>query len=238
MSNRVKRKLALVLSTVASLLLIVSVLFTALQISINDRSWFEREYEKLDLTEKIGISVSDSTDAVMRLIDYMEGRVDTIELTVHHYGDAVSMYNEREADHMIDVRNLYQAWRFVRTNGAILGVILLLGAFLLTKKDFLLTLARGFLFSSAAFILLLVGIGLFAFIDFNAFWTAFHYLFFTNDLWLLNPLTDRMILICPERLFSDIVLRFASRFVLCFALMLAAAFFIKYRVKARYEHAR
>lgn len=238
MSNRVKSKLALVLSTVASLLLIVSVLFTALQISINDRSWFEREYEKLDLTEKIGISVSDSTDAVMRLIDYMEGRVDTIELTVHHYGEAVSMYNEREADHMIDVRNLYQAWRFVRTNGAILGVILLLGAFLLAKKDFLAILARGFLYASAAFILLLVGIGLFAFIDFNAFWTAFHYLFFTNDLWLLNPLTDRMILICPERLFSDIVLRFASRFVLCFALMLAAAFFIKYRVKARYEHAR
>jgi integral membrane protein (TIGR01906 family) len=238
MKHRVKCTPAFVLSTIASFLLIVSVLFTSLQLSINNRAWFEREYEKLGLAQEIGISVSDSTNAIMRLIDYMEGRVDSIELTVHQNGEAVSMYNEREAEHMIDVRALYQAWRSVRTYGAILGIALLLGAFFLNKKDFLITLARSFLRASAAFGILLVGIGLFAAIDFNAFWTAFHYLFFTNDLWLLDPATDRMILICPERLFSDIVLRFASRFLLCFALMLAAAFWVKFRAKARYEHAR
>jgi len=238
MKHRVKCTPAFVLSTVASFLLIVSVLFTSLQLSINNRAWFEREYEKFDLAGKIGISNSDSADAIMRLIDYMEGRVDSIELTVHQNGEAVSMYNEREMEHMIDVRALYQTWRSVRTYGAIAGVILLLGAFFINKKEFLIALARGYLRASAAFGILLFGIGLFVAIDFNAFWTAFHHLFFTNDLWLLDPATDRMILICPERLFSDIVLRFASRFLLCFALMLAAALWGKFRAKARYEHAR
>ncbi|HWS30446.1 MAG TPA: TIGR01906 family membrane protein [Clostridia bacterium] len=238
MKHSIKRTAALVLTAVASFLLIVSVLFTCLQLSINDRAWFEREYEKLGLAEKIGIPNSDSADAIMRLIDYMEGRENSIQLTVHQNGVAKSMYNEREMEHMTDVRALYQAWRSVRTYGAIFALALLFGAFFLGKKEFLFTLAHGFLRASAAFGILLIGIGLFAFIDFNAFWTAFHHLFFTNDLWLLDPATDRMILICPEQLFSDIVLRFASRFLLCFALMLLAAFWAKFKGKARYGHER
>lgn len=43
--------------------------------------------------------------------------------------------------------------------------------------------------------------------DFNGFWTTFHQLFFTNDLWLLNPATDLMINLFPEAFFSHLVIR-------------------------------
>lgn len=42
--------------------------------------------------------------------------------------------------------------------------------------------------------------------DFNKYFIKFHEIFFTNDLWLLNPLTDRMIMLLPEVFFRDIVL--------------------------------
>ena len=51
----------------------------------------------------------------------------------------------------------------------------------------------------------------------------FHHLFFTNDLWLMDYATCRMIRICPLPLFNEIVVRFALMFLVPFALMLALA---------------
>ncbi len=222
------RRFAFALSFIASLLLILALLFTALQLCANDAGWFYRTYERLRLDEEIGISNEDSARAVMRLIDYMEGRVDSIQLTVTEDGVPVSMYNERETLHMIDVRELYQAFRAVRDYGLAAAAVLLFAALLLVKKGERLRLvSRAFLWASAAFGALLLGLAAFAAIDFNAFWTEFHHVFFDNDLWLLSYETDRMIRICPLELFSGIILRFALLFLIPFVALLAAAFFAR-----------
>lgn len=233
-----KQPAALAMTTVASFLFIVSILFTLLQFSINDRSWFEREYQKLDLESSISIPNDEITDALMRLVDYMEGRVDSIQLIVRENGLFVDMYNEREMAHMVDVRALYQAWRGVRTWGAAVAFALIFGAFFLNKKEIWSNFSRGFLQASAVFFLLVALIGAFALIDFTVLWNGFHYLFFDNDLWLLSPARDRMIRICPERLFSDIVARFGLNFLLSLAVLLAAAGSIYFVHKPRHAHER
>ena len=110
-------KLAAALAFLASLLLIVSLLFTALQLVMHDETWFAARYEAYGTAGEIGIPTKDITAALMQLIDYMEGDVASIDLTVMENGIPVSMYNERETLHMIDVRELYQAWRSVRDFG-------------------------------------------------------------------------------------------------------------------------
>ena len=60
-------------------------------------------------------------------------------------------------------------------------------------------------------------------VDFNSFWNGFHRLFFTNDLWLMDYNTCRMIRICPLQLFNDIVIRFALMFMAPFLLLLIFA---------------
>lgn len=177
-----KPRLALTMAAVASFLLIVSLLFTVLQLTVNDRAWFSREYEKLGLSASIGLSNEDAAAAILRLVDYMEGRVSSIQLTVEENGSEVLMYNEREMAHMVDVRALYQGWRTVRTAGFLLALALLVGAYFLHREGFLSALARGFLRAAAAFLVLTGAVGAFAAADFNAFWTAFHHLFFTNEL--------------------------------------------------------
>lgn len=235
-ASKSKRIAATAMAAAASFLFIVSVLFTALQLSVNDRAWFEKEYEKLGLAAEIGIPNEDSAAAILRLVDYMEGRVDSIQLTVRENNQTVAMYNEREAEHMADVRALYQAWRSVRTFGALAALLLAAGAFFLSKGTFAYALARGFLFAAAAFGVLLAGLAAFAALDFTAFWTAFHHLFFANDLWLMDPATDRMIRICPEQLFSDIVFRFGAGFLIVFAALLIAALAARFVHRARYAH--
>ena len=230
------QKTAYTLTTVAGFLLIVAILFTALQFSVNDRSWFEQEYRALDLESAIGLSTSDITDALMRLVDYMEGRASNIQLVVRENGLYVNMYNEREIAHMEDVRALYQAWRSVRTWGLVLAFVLIFAAFFLDRKELWFNVSRGFLRASMVFLVLVVALGVFAAVDFTAFWNGFHYLFFDNDLWLLSPARDRMIRICPQQLFWDLIVRTFSTFILAFAVLMAASSSIYFVHKTRHAY--
>lgn len=214
-----------ILAVLASLMIIFSLLFTSLQLCMNDENRFYQKYEEMDLSGQIGISTREITDALMRLIDYMEGRVDSIQLTVTENGKEVAMYNERETLHMLDVRALYQTWRSVRNFCVPAAAVLLLAALKLTQRgQRIYLLSRAFVRASAFFGAALAALAVFALLDFDAFWVAFHHLFFDNDLWLLSYQTDRMIRICPENLFSALIGRFALLFLIPFAAMLTLAF--------------
>lgn len=69
----------------------------------------------------------------------------------------------------------------------------------------------------------MAALGIWVAVDFNSFWINFHYLFFDNDLWILSYRTDRMIRICPQQLFYDIVVKFGLIFLAAFGALLAAA---------------
>ena len=153
-------KLAAALAFLASLLLIVSLLFTALQLVMHDETWFAARYEAYGTAGEIGIPTKDITAALMQLIDYMEGDVASIDLTVMENGIPVSMYNERETLHMVDVRELYQAWRSVRDFGVPAAALLLLGACaLLPKGARLRTLSKGYLRASVFFGAIVAALG-------------------------------------------------------------------------------
>ena len=180
------------------------------------------------------MSNEDMTEAIFRLVDYMEGRVDSIQLSVTEAGRVVEMYNRQEIDHMVDVRALYQAWRAVRTYGGILAVIIIAVCMAtLQRGERIGMLCRGFLIAAAVFGAVLILLGIWVAVDFNSFWTEFHHLFFTNDLWLMDYATCRMIRICPLPLFNEIVVRFALMFLVPFTLMLALAVWGRKRSKQK-----
>ena len=229
------------LLTIASLLIITAVLFTSLQICINQRNWYYKTYVKYNTDKQTMMSNEDMTEAIFRLVDYMEGRVDSIQLSVTEAGRVVEMYNRQEIDHMVDVRALYQAWRAVRTYGGILAVIIIAVCMAtLQKGERIGMLCRQcyqfpnliyrniFVFGAV-----LIALGIWVAVDFNSFWTEFHHLFFTNDLWLMDYATCRMIRICPLPLFNEIVVRFALMFLVPFALMLALAVWGRKRSKKK-----
>jgi integral membrane protein (TIGR01906 family) len=50
-------------------------------------------------------------------------------------------------------------------------------------------------------------------VDFTKYFTAFHELFFNNDLWLLDPKTDLLIVILQEQFFIDIAVRIFTVYI-------------------------
>lgn len=184
----------------------VAVLFMGLRWALADKDWFLEFYREYGTLERIGISAEDCALAMSALIDYMEGERDSIQLTVTEFGAQVEMYNQQEIVHMVDVKNLYQGFR---TLLLLLPIPIFAIGFLRYKGrrgdggwSLLLALLIG---GGAA-----AGLGVWVMRDFTSFWVKFHHLFFTNDLWLMDYNTCRMIRICPEEIFYNIVLRMAG----------------------------
>ena len=93
------------------LLAILGLLVASLRGIINDNSYFLRLYQNMDIEAQIGISPQDCARAMGAMVGYMEGRRESIQLTVTEYGQEVQMFNQQEIDHMVDVRALYQTFR-------------------------------------------------------------------------------------------------------------------------------
>ena len=212
------------IAAVASVLLILALLIVSIEMFALNESFFKSEYDKLRTAERIGISEEGLTEVTQKLLAYTRGELPDLDMQQEIGGELQEVFGQREKDHMIDVRDLYLAARSVRTM-AIVGVIVLVALlFVLMRSKAVPVLCRLFLIVSGGFLAGVAVIGIWAAVDFASFWTSFHHVFFTNDLWILDPRTDVLIMMVPEQFFSDLVTRIIIRFVsMFFALNGAAA---------------
>ena len=200
-----KRKFGGVLSFLAALLLMGGVLLTCLQVTINRDGYFAGLSARLETGKAAGISDGEAAAALDHLVDFMEGRVESIQLTVEIDGKAQTLFTQDEITHMNDVQKLYQTARLGRDLSLIAAGVLYVLALLIGRPRPLRLWAGGYL---AAGGLLAVGGGalaVWAIGDFDGFWMQLHRLLFTNDLWLMDPAESRMILLCPAELFQNIL---------------------------------
>lgn len=209
---------------------LVALLFCCIRVTINNRRFFESEYTALDHARSMGMQTEELTDATMQMIKYMEGTADSIDITVSVDGERDSMFNDRERAHMVDVRALYQNFsRFATVTAAVFVILLAFSGRPISYshkgeiRKMRISSAKAFLHASAAFLLIMLAAGAWVLIDFNSFWISFHLLFFTNDLWILDPATSRMINMMPWELFYDIVLRAGGVFVAAWAAFVIVA---------------
>ncbi len=223
-NKKILTRLLTAVSCIAWLVIIIALMFTFLQGELKNESRYLAFYEEYRIEERTGLTPRGAADALMALVDYMEGDRESIQLTVEEYGVPVEMYSEDEIHHMVDVYYLYQGFAKFKPAGiACAGLILLIG-WLARKNNLPNIPLRSFFWGLGLFLLIGGGLALWAALDFTSFWTAFHLAFFSNDLWLMDPRVSRMIRICPEHLFSGIAARMAAKTaamlgVICIALV-------------------
>ena len=106
---------------------------------------------------------------------------------------------------MIDVKNLIQATLLFER----IGLLLLLVFFIfflfregsnIFYENFKRIILGSFLIWSILLFLIIFGM----IVDFNYTFTLFHKIMFTNDLWILDPNNDFLIMIFPQRFFLEI----------------------------------
>ena len=178
-------------------------------------------YDRHNIPQAVDMELNELMAVTNHMIGYMKGKEPDLAIDAVVAGGIRPFFNQREIDHMIDVKNLFQASRVIVTASA--ATFALTGGFLLLKRRSSLkptkTLAYVYKWLPLCFTALLGAAAGLAVLDFNRAFTAFHLIFFSNDLWILDPRTDLLINIVPEPFFMDISVVIAVIFLLCMVLM-------------------
>lgn len=193
------------------ILLFFTVFLGSLAGLIFNKEFYFKEHEKTRANERL----DNSTLTIMtnEIIGYMEGK-----------GAMGPLFTEREKLHMADVRTLivqgFTIYYGMLLLLIILFVVLFLRGYFLTdvKRIFFWTGSVIVLFSILSF--LLAGV-------FDRAFIIFHKVFFTNDLWIMDPAVDKMARFLPQQFFVDIVTRVYLESLFIAFLLIAIAAILK-----------
>ncbi len=171
---------------------------------------YDRYQAELDVYQSVGVGREELQLVQQRVALALEfgdaNLLNNVEVTM--FGVKQPVFNERELLHMKDVAALFRLKNQIQTACHFLFLLsFLVGSFWSRSKKrrespaeaFSGLIAIGLL---ALPVLLLLIWGRF---DFEQVFVQFHHVFFTNDLWLLNPATDAMIRMYPQGFFQRIV---------------------------------
>ncbi|MGN1405486.1 MAG: TIGR01906 family membrane protein [Erysipelotrichaceae bacterium] len=198
-------KLNKLLACLFSFCLIIATLLTIVDYNCFDRKFYSAQQAKHEIAEDIGVTQDELDKITDVLLGYLQHENDDMFVEADVNGKTREIFNQREKDHMVDVRNLYERAIMVRNICAVVSLITLI--YLIFNKSFNI-ISNSYNKSLVFFGMIFLFIGLFCLIDFNMFWTYFHEVFFPmNDLWLLDPRTDILINIVPEEFFFALVTR-------------------------------
>lgn len=218
---------------------IIAMLITSFQIAIYgdpDYRFYQKEYEKYQVTESLYMDMEDVMEVTSYMMDYLIGKEEVLSIETEVEGRTQDFFNEQDRLHMEDVKNLFLGGLKLRTVMLLLAAVLVL-FLILTKAELKKMLTGAYFAALGVFAVLIAGLLVSFAVDFTASFTVFHEIFFTNDLWMFDPAEDYMIRMLPEGFFYDMVMRIGAFFVgglvLLFAVMMAVRqkAFWKYRGK-------
>ena len=137
------------------------------------------------------------------LARYLKGDKDAL--------DETELFNADEKAHMADVYNIFAALRVIKNAAFVLAALLLVSVYYKRKNYDHVQLRLGIIFGVLLFFLPFAAIGAWAAVDFDSAFLWMHETLFSNDLWLMDPRTDLMIRMLPERFFMKIGLEAALK---------------------------
>ena len=192
-------------------------------------NWWRNEYAKYDTPSHVNgeMSLDDAVHVTEDMLNYCIGKIDTLddtEATID--GVTAPFFTDREKSHLADCRELFMAGMRARVIAVFILIVFTIYIYMHNGREKTLRLmARGYLYSFAAVIMLAVCIAILAMIDFTFVFTEFHHIFFDNDLWILYPDRDNLINIMQEQVFADAAVWIGCIFAsvsIIFALIAAA----------------
>ncbi len=183
-----------------------------------------------DIANRTGLPVDQLDRGADQIKAYFNNDVEFLDVRVNFGATEVSLYKDREVLHMVDVKALMQAvFTITRWTGVLLLFLLAIGLLYL-KQDLFPLLLRSLKWSAIGTGVFLVLFGGTAAINFGWLFTQFHFLSFANNLWMLDPYNDYLLMMFPQRFFFEASLFIGALTVIDFALITAAALFGRKRL--------
>ncbi len=203
----------------------ISLLFVLLCLSIQipafSMTFYKYEYKKLAVPDRVQMSNEDLYTVTKHMLSYLKGKEKSLNVETTVNGQIRHFFNDRELAHMADVLQLFKLGFTIRNIALSLIVITyLILALCKVPLTFVLKFYRAFF---SIFLVLIGALTASIAFDFSSFFTLFHKLSFSNDLWLLDPRTDLLINIVPQGFFIDISIVLGSIFLFSIILIVVVS---------------
>ncbi len=160
-------------------------------------------FERHHVTERSGIEPRDLTRISREIKAYFRASGDEpLHVRATVYGEERDLFNQRETDHMADVKGLVrglQLWQ--RATFLYIAAFALAGATLWGLRSAARRLATGLLWGSVLAVALLAIAGIGSLAAFDPLFTLFHNLGFAAGTWDFDPNTEWLVRIFPEGFF-------------------------------------
>ena len=174
---------------------------------VTDSDWlYTYNWWRNGIPERTGLPVSELDSAADQIKDYFANDAERLDVQVNTSRGEVSLFDEREILHMIDVKDLM---RYVAAVSVWTGIVLAFCAVIgltIRRHEFFASLSRWLRWCALVWGILIAAVVVVAIIDFTWIFTQFHLLSFANDLWQLDPFRHYLLLLFPERFFLEATL--------------------------------
>ena len=191
-------------ATAGFVLALPILLFTTnIRFLASDTGYLEGGLRRHDAAENTGIALNELDYAVGAIVRYFEDDEQTLRVLVFTGGRETALFSEDETLHMEDVKGLMRT--IFRANEVSLGFVLayVAGLVLWSGERSGRDLAKETLVAVGVGAAVGVLVGILALVGFESTWERMHEIVFTNDLWLLDPRTDRLIQMFPETFWAE-----------------------------------
>ena len=190
--------------------------------AVNDPGLYHNGFQRYDTATRSGITDADLIIIGAELRRYFNTRTEPLAVRAPIYGIEQDVFNQREIAHMYDVKRLVRGAYWVAL-GSLLWILATLAAgFALRGREYVGTAARLAAWGGGVTLLAVIGVGLASIAAFEQLFLLFHQLSFANDLWILNPYTDYLLILFPAPFWFDATMRVALTSVLGAVLLLSA----------------
>lgn len=152
-----------------------------------------------------GIARDELIRATAELRDYFNSGDEALTIRVNQQGREQPLFSPREVAHLKDVKSRFGLQNRVQEFTVLYVLAYIASVVLWSREISVRRLALNTMAGSGLAIVLIAGAGAFGLSGFDSAWTKFHELIFSNDFWLLNPRTDRLIQIFPPEFWQNIV---------------------------------
>lgn len=176
-------------------------------------SFYRAEFAKYAVGRSTSLTEPQLHTVAQAFIAYFQAPPGPMNVEMATDAGTVPLFSRRELDHMVDVQVLVRGFIDAWAAGSlafVLGGI----ALLRNPSSGLRSLARASAIGGAGAVLAVAALSLLVVVDFRQIFLQFHFLSFTNDLWVLDPSRDRLIQLYPLGFFFDAALHIAAHITL------------------------
>ena len=227
------KKLHYFLGILCGFALMITLFITSIEaVCYWNPGYFEKEYTKYNVLDDVQMEMDDLLEVTEEMMDYLRGDREDLHVPAIVNGEPRECFNEREIAHMSDVQGLFLGGFAIRR----ICIVIMAAAVLLLfarKAAIKHVLPKAICHGTIIFFAVTAGLSVLKSTNFTKYFIIFHKIFFSNDLWILDPRTDLLINIVPEPFFVDTAANIAIVFIVSVLFVFTICTILQKRFKTK-----